>query len=449
MLISYTLKNYRSFAEEMTLDFRIDSSKYDNIDENPYVLKINDDYISRLCLLYGHNGSGKSNILSSLRNLTIGDIDELFDPHFSHEEEPSEFIIKFYHKKDEQYYLCSYTLKLDNKNKIIEKEIFEYDDDTIFERIKGDITKEGAVKKLHKLILNDNQSVFSFLAKSKFKDDKEISPYIHIVRSLLPMPDMNTQIHNDSESAELMIKIFSKDLQKEKLWNTYNQLLMLADVGIEKITLEQKIDETNSMDITKIEETFKKIKRKRKKTELDYMELAMLTYRLDPNSNHIIREDIKIYSLRNNIRKEFKKMESDGTKSYAIHLINILLSLAQDAVSIHDEIQGVQTEVIQMLITLFQSDRFNDVSFSSSQFICSTHDINIMNFKSALLPFFWFVEKSEHISELFSAESVEGLTVENIIETYRTHGFGARYISQAFSVPNNLRDIEVTRGTKK
>ena len=71
MLVSFSAKNYKSFYDEVTLDMRIEvnDSNREEIENNPFVYKINDDYISKLCILYGHNGSGKSNLLDAIKYL--------------------------------------------------------------------------------------------------------------------------------------------------------------------------------------------------------------------------------------------------------------------------------------------------------------------------------------------------------------------------------------------
>ncbi|MDA1470372.1 AAA family ATPase [Brachyspira hyodysenteriae] len=71
MLVSFSAKNYKSFYDEVTLDMRIEvnDSNREEVENNPFVYKINDDYISKLCILYGHNGSGKSNLLDAIKYL--------------------------------------------------------------------------------------------------------------------------------------------------------------------------------------------------------------------------------------------------------------------------------------------------------------------------------------------------------------------------------------------
>ncbi|WP_242003609.1 AAA family ATPase [Brachyspira aalborgi] len=73
MLIKFSIENYKSICDKLELDFsvKLNDSNKKEIEKNPFVLKINEDYISKLCLFYGHNGSGKTNIFEALFNLCL------------------------------------------------------------------------------------------------------------------------------------------------------------------------------------------------------------------------------------------------------------------------------------------------------------------------------------------------------------------------------------------
>lgn len=80
MLTKFSIENYKSIYDKLELDFRIkvNEANKKEIEENPFVLKINEDYISKLCLFYGHNGSGKTNIFKALINLCLCNYDGLY-----------------------------------------------------------------------------------------------------------------------------------------------------------------------------------------------------------------------------------------------------------------------------------------------------------------------------------------------------------------------------------
>ncbi|MCZ9981477.1 AAA family ATPase [Brachyspira hyodysenteriae] len=147
MLVSFSAKNYKSFYDEITLDMRIDvnDSNREEIENNPFVYKINDDYISKLCILYGHNGSGKSNLLNAIKYLTNININhlpsnykKLFMSNMIYGKyENTEFNLEFYHNNN----LYHYEIILDNKNEKIEYELLKENNNIIFERENNNIKK--------------------------------------------------------------------------------------------------------------------------------------------------------------------------------------------------------------------------------------------------------------------------------------------------------------------
>lgn len=73
MLIKFSIENYKSIYDKLELDFtiKVNESNKKEVEENPFVIKINEDYISKLYLFYGHNVSGKTNIFEALFNLCL------------------------------------------------------------------------------------------------------------------------------------------------------------------------------------------------------------------------------------------------------------------------------------------------------------------------------------------------------------------------------------------
>ena len=81
MLVKFTVENYKSIYDKVELDFRIkpkNSDDEESIKNNPFVLKINNDYISKLCLFYGHNGSGKTNIFEAILDICLSNSNNNF-----------------------------------------------------------------------------------------------------------------------------------------------------------------------------------------------------------------------------------------------------------------------------------------------------------------------------------------------------------------------------------
>lgn len=127
MLIKFSIENYKSIYDKLELDFRIkvNEANKKEIEKNPFVLKINGDYISKLCLFYGHNGSGKTNIFEALFYLCLCNhknslLRLLYKPNGIYGgDKESKFEIKFYSNKlnnSNEYFLFEYKIWIKNKD---------------------------------------------------------------------------------------------------------------------------------------------------------------------------------------------------------------------------------------------------------------------------------------------------------------------------------------------
>ena len=128
MLVKFTVENYKSIYDKVELDFRIkpkNSDDEESIKNNPFVLKINNDYISKLCLFYGHNGSGKTNIFEAILDICLSNsnnnfLNDIYKPNMIYgENEESKFEIEFYsnvlNENKNEYSLYNYKLNVKNK----------------------------------------------------------------------------------------------------------------------------------------------------------------------------------------------------------------------------------------------------------------------------------------------------------------------------------------------
>ena len=195
-------------------------------------------------------------------------------------------------------------------------------------------------------------------------------------------------------------------LYKSNSWNIYKKLISLADVGIDDI----KVIENRN-----------------------YMETTNVVENLINSSNKK-----KLISIHNNYIDEFRKIESYGTKNYANNLFDILSSLKRESLCILDEFQGVQSELLELVISLFQKNMFEDLDNSTSQLILSTHDTNLMCLKNTLLNNYWFLNKENNKSELYCASDFEDLKREDLEKEYKKNNLKAKYNSRLFEVPSKF-----------
>ena len=406
MLVSFSAKNYKSFYDEVTLDMRIEvnESNREEIENNPFVHKINDDYISKLCILYGHNGSGKSNLLNAISYLTNINIYHdapanykyLFLPNMIYgKDENTEFTLEFYYKNNLYYY----KIILDNKNKKIEYELLKENRNIVFERENNNI-KSG-----NRFFINikgiPNQ--ITVMAYCYIVDDyrKEINYYIDAFVNNF----FSYMFTNFPDALFIDIDTIYSALKNSGLWNIYRKLISLADVGIDDIKVIENTDY---------------------KENNGYM------------SNYLSKNKYRLISIHKDYEDDFRKIESDGTKNYAINLFSMLSSLRNGILSVLDEFQGVPSELLELIISLFKKNMFEDLDNPESQLILSTHDTNLMCLKNTLLNHYWFLNKEDNKSELYCASDFEDLKREDLEKEYKRNSLKAKYNSRLFEIPSRF-----------
>lgn len=407
MLVSFSAKNYKSFYDEVTLDMRIEvnDSNREKVENNPFVYKINDNYISKLCILYGHNGSGKSNLLNAIRYLTNVNIYHdtpanykyLFIPNMIYgKDENTEFTLEFYYNN----ILFFYKIILDNKNKKIKYELLKENNNIVFERNNSNILNGNDFFINIKGIPNQ----ITVMAYCYSVDDyrKNIKNYQNIfVKNFFSYAFINF-----SEALFSDIDNVYSILKNSGLWNIYKKLISLADVGIDDI----KVIENNNYKIT-----------------TNYMENVLFE-----------RNKYKLISIHKDYEADFRKVESDGTKNYANNLFGILGALRSGILCVLDEFQGVQSELLELVISLFQKNMFEDLDNPTAQLILSTHDTNLMSLKNTLLNHYWFLNKEDNKSELYCASDFEDLKREDLEKEYKRNSLKAKYNSRLFEVPSKF-----------
>ncbi len=102
MIQEFSVKNYRSIKERQTLSFLANKRFATGFEEHLCVTVAPGVELLKLILLYGHNASGKSNMMHALeflRDVALGRDESEFTPFFFDEEyrkSPGEFSLTFY-----------------------------------------------------------------------------------------------------------------------------------------------------------------------------------------------------------------------------------------------------------------------------------------------------------------------------------------------------------------
>ena len=267
MLVKFSVENYKSVYDKIELDFRINLENYDNkesIDNNPFVLKINDDYISKLCLFYGHNGSGKTSIFEALLNICSSNLDsnflkKLYKPNMIYgEDEESKFEIEFYsnvlNENKNEYSLYNYKLNIKNKEiddeykKSIQitEEILTENGNVVFKRTNNDLVK-NEITNDEKITIPSNKTFILFLMDIYTKEKKEFNNiliYRKLMTSILTT-NMGINYLEVPNFTKVFLNRIYNNLDKYRLLDFYIDLIKIADVGIDNIAFELDENDKN------------------------------------------------------------------------------------------------------------------------------------------------------------------------------------------------------------
>ncbi|WP_028328713.1 AAA family ATPase [Brachyspira alvinipulli] len=405
MLLKFSLSNYRSFYNEASINFRVPETN-----NNPYIKKINNEYISKVCFLYGHNGCGKSNLINALKYIFYANngyisssndsINRLLDPNMIYGKyKKSRFYIEFY--SYDEYSLCKYELILDNENKTIYSEILIKDNDIIFERLKSNIVN-GIFK--YSDSIPDKNTVLSFFNDIQNnhinnKIDKyreESNYYISLFTNLCFLFPFT----NEADFSSYAIMHAFNYFNEHKVWGTYKKLLNMAD-----------IDDLNIVDAE------------------------------NNNDFSFVFDNKKLLSKHDTYSNDFDEVESEGNKVYAINLIYILYSIMNGTLSILDEFNAIQSELLKFTVSLFKNYAFDDIEKETSQLILSTHDITLMSMDDMQLHNYFFINKENNMSILYSTDEIKkynrALNMNDLEFEYRKNNLGIK--RKNIEIPKSIK----------
>ena len=467
MLVKFSLENYKSIYDKVELDFRIDPKKHntkENIEDNPFVLKINNDYISKLCLFYGHNGSGKTNIFEAILDICLANVDndfldDIYKPNIIYgENKESKFEIEFYsnvlNENKNDYSLFNYKLNVKNKEiddkykKSIQitKEILTENGNVVFERINNDLITNNITSDEKSRMRSDETFILFLMDIYSTKEKKEFDIIMKYRKLMISILSTNLGI-NYLKTPNFTNTFFNEiynDLDEVNLLEFYISLIKIADVGIDNIAFELDEQYEKIENITKdMRKTYEENKSKLREDK-DFAEkegyidnIISLMENLEALNNkndNVIKEHKKVISYRNGKKASFDEIESDGTKIYAFHMYNIVKSLKNGSLSLHDEFYGVQSDLIKTVFWLFRKNMYKEVE-QTAQLFMTTHDVMLMDFKNLLLEQIKFVVKEENKTYVYSASDIEGLTKTNLMENYNKNKLGAKYFPRTYNLP--------------
>lgn len=389
MILSFTAKNVRSIKDKV--EFNLSSSPDTDHEEN--LISYGKEKYTRFVSVYGNNGSGKSSLLVSLHNLqslvisnnVIQPGNSLSRmPHKLSTDEPTEYTISFVTDGIRYVYELSYL-----SDRVL-KEKLSY-------APKGRLAKIFDRNEVG-VVYSPQFAFLSSLIENLMKKNK-----------LLLSVAANNSKNEDILKAFLFIK---EDLViclgNKNYWVDYSARKMSENPAVKKRVIDFMND--NGINIEDIDV----------KQETVPLSVESIPQYL-PESIRLQLLGTPSISLKIKLKHSGFWMdlndESDGTQKLINFLCPIFDILETGKVFICDEAERhLHPLILRKIIKSFLTNRQ-----SSAQFICTTHDIDLLDLSLLRRDQIWFtkLDPQEHKTKLYSLSSLKGVRKdENIKKNY-------------------------------
>lgn len=363
MLTQFTVKNYKSFRDEATLDMQ--AVKLSEHQES--LIKWGDrDLYLPISVIYGPNGGGKTNILSAMRSLIIKVIEPILIATGTKKN------LHFHAKKIQPFKFDPKT-----KNEPTEYELFF-------------ITKETEYR--YQISIQNDYIIYEKLERKKKETNRKSSLFTRI----------NSQIELTGEFRKLKI---NDDISETLPLLSYLGIIFSKNAIVRDIIewFLYKIDFLNFGDVLdermfpraialSLKEIILKMMREMNLDIMDFEIREREDKKIDIYTKHEI--DGEQYELNLN-------EESNGTQKLFIILPLVAYSLLHGSTLIIDELDAkIHPLLLQYLIRLYTNE---DSNRNGAQLIFTSHDLTTMNSNYFRRDEIWFAAKgNEQNSELYS-----------------------------------------------
>lgn len=414
MLIDFSVTNFRSIKEKQIFSMQ----PVAKVKELPENICTGHDYdLLKSMIVYGRNGSGKSNLLRAIDTLRyliaasdkfkIDDEIDVYEPFKLDtvtKSQAVEFEINFYAKNNTRYnYYVAY-----NEHKILSEKLYYYPGRKRAKLFVRDFEKEMEVGELidsgYKEIekgLYSNQLFLSKIGTEKI--DSLFYPYTFLTRHL------STHVVHETHYDDMLINVFTKVMKESssnRITEGINKLLNVADIGIRGMRVQE-----NTEDDFKFPSTIdKEIKRK-----------IFQEYKYQVRTKHNLYENGEIVGETElNINEE-----STGTKKLLAFGGVIIDALHDGDVLVIDELdKSLHPLLTRALIKLFNNKKKNP---KNAQLIFASHDVSLLTNEIFRRDQITFCDKNEEgASNYYSLADIKGVRKELSYEKYYLKGiFGA------------------------
>ncbi len=428
MLLRIKIRNFLSFYEETSFDMFPNTKRTTFLN---HIYSNNKIPLLKQAVVYGANGSGKSNLLKTfkfIKSVAVKkdflDIDIIERSRFrlieGDKSVPSYISIEFYVKKS--YY--KYELELAPK-KIKEKLILlgldEFEDQIIYERdgkrfhSENNISKEveEAIKKL--ISKNPFSSLLSLNNEFPIFENSHMKPVFNWFYE-------NFQVLSLNRVLPTLIEVMSR---KKNLLSFANEIFNKVDLGIDSLEIKSK--NINEL-LIKGDEESSKI-------------LESLKSRISSKSSlSRVKDDKVLFSLVEEKGESFIKQfvfKQNGVGSYignmdiedqsdgTVKLLNLIPAIydviKNGKIICIDEIENsIHPSLITSILSYFSN------SESKGQLIFTTHETELLNQKKYMRSDeIWFTEKQNGNSRLYSLNDFKEHNTINLRNGYLDGRYGA------------------------
>ncbi len=408
MLIEFSIENFRSIKDEVTLSLLASSDKslQNNLIKTDVLKK---EKLLRSVVIYGANASGKSNVLSAFdflselilqshRNQKGDKI--LFTP-FKLEKKylskPTKFRIVFIKDEINYVYGVSFT-----HEKIIDEYLYYYPKNhkaIIFER-KNTNDYKFTIDKTNQNFLSEKtpENVLYLSRSSNLEYEKTNEAFEWFKDGLRTITTPFDNLSIMPYTADLLKEENSKSVILKSLYD--------ADMGIDDIGITMiKISDELPIDIP---EKLKGILGKIKDIIIEE----------EPNA-----ESIKIHTLHKNVRFDFSE-ESEGTQRYFSLIGPLINAIGNGGTLIVDELDiKLHHNLTESLIKVFNNPEVNK---KNAQLIFATHNTNLLDQKLFRRDQIWFTEKNpdDGSTDLYSLIEYKPRKDKDITKGYLAGRYG-------------------------
>lgn len=373
MLCQFTVKNFRCFADEITLDMQAAP-----ITEKEESVAIDTDgkKFLPLAVLYGPNGAGKSTVIWALsalwikiirpvsiaegKNYSIDDTKqgiETFKFSDSHPHEPTEFEVFFRTSAYEYQYEISLKDEIVKTEQLSRKKINGKIYSKIFSRTESSVQLQSSLRNYKIANLSPKIPLLSYLAITYKQNPIVKDAFAWFENQLMVFPSVFSA--NESTAAKLMTFFLSS-----------------TDDSIRRRVLSM----------------FKE------------MDIDVKNYRTEKEANQV-----KVFTTHIISSQPYElelEHESDGTIKLFWILPFIIGNLMHGSTLVIDELDSkLHPKLLQYIISLYNDPRKNP---KRAQLIFTSHDVSTMNEENFRRDEIWFVAKGDNeASNLYSLVEIK------------------------------------------